>query len=204
MMPTTPAQEIIISHAKRIVPATHVRSTLIQSSLRTLTLRGHYDKYLGRLDPLYREIIVNTLGPCWLPIEVGIAHYGACDALRCEKDELLAIGEAVGDRIQGTFLKTLVHAARTAGINPWVVLKRFDRLWERLLQGGSVELVKIGPKDLIIDVREGYLPQFEYFRIAFCGVVSTGIKLSGATVVQVTSRNWSKNGDRYSMHATWV
>ena len=52
----------------------------------------------------------------------------------------------MGERIQGTFIGTLVQRARMVGLTPWVVVPQFERLRERLLQGGAMEVVKVGPK----------------------------------------------------------
>ncbi|MEY4514767.1 MAG: hypothetical protein RLZZ450_6889 [Pseudomonadota bacterium] len=198
------AHEVIIPHADPIRPATQVRSTLIQSSLATLKTLGLYDRYLQHLDPAQRDEIVGAIAPQWLPIRVGVAHYSACDALALGGQELLAIGESVGDRMQGAFMETLTRAARNLGVTPWLLLKRFDVLWGRLLQGGSIELVKVGPKDLTIEVRSAKLPQFVYFRTAFCGVVRAGFKYVGVRTAYVRVSSWDERADRFVMRAAWV
>lgn len=196
--------EIIIPHAAVITPAHNVRSTLIQSSLKFLHERGHFERYLRLLAPEHREIIIGTLAPTWMPIAVGIAHYRACDELELDAAELIAIGEAVGDRIQGTFMTTLVHTARAAGVTPWVLFKRFDRMWGRIFQGGSVQIRKVGPKDIAIEVRAAQLSQFAYFRTAFTGVVRAGFKVVGVRASYVKQTPWDSRLDRFAMHAAWV
>ena len=74
------------------------------------------------------------------------------------------MGEAVGDRIQGSFLTTLMKSARAAGYNPLVLLAQFDRLYARLFQGGSVQLTQTGPKDADVEVRGMLTTRFPYFR----------------------------------------
>ena len=197
-------RDVIIAHLSPLKPASHVRSTLLQSSLNFLRDRGHYDAYLARVSPQYRDTIVSALAPSWLPIEVGVAHYRACDALPLSSDERIAIGEAVGDRIQGTFMRTLVQAARTAGVTPWTLFKRFDRMWERLFQGGSVEVTQVGPKDLTVEVRGAQVSQFAYFRTGFTGVVRAGFKFVGVRAAYVNESPWDAARDRYVMRAAWV
>jgi len=198
------AREVIIPHKVPLRAATHVRSTLIQSSLATLKTLGHIDRYLQHLDPAQRDNIVNAIAPAWLPIEVGEAHYRACDALELSNEQLLAMGESVGDRVQGAFMETLTRAARSLGVTPWLLLKRFDVLWGRLLQGGSIELTKVGPKDLMIDIRSARLPQFAYFRTGFCGVVKSGFKYVGVSAAYVRVTRWEAGNDRFVMRAAWV
>jgi hypothetical protein len=197
-------REIVLPHVQPIRPATHVRSTLIQSSLKALKARGHEEGYLRALDPKFRDQIISSVAPTWLPIEVGAAHYGACDSLHFGQSELLDIGEAVGDRVQGVFISPFTQAAKVAKISPWVALKYFDKIWVKIFQGGSIELIKVGPKDLLIDIREAQLPRYEYFRIGFCGVVKAAFKLGGTKTVQVTTDKWSISGDRLSIRASWV
>jgi hypothetical protein len=114
-----------------IAPMRGVRSTLIQSSLNTLRERGHFDRYVTLLDLAYKDTILGSLAPEWLPIDVGLAHYQACEALQMSHAELLEMGEIVGNRIQGTFIGTLVRGARTMGLTPWVPLTQIGRLWQR-------------------------------------------------------------------------
>ena len=152
-------------------PTSHVRSTLLSSSIQTLKDRGHYDRYVTLLPEEHHEAVIFTLAPTWLEIRHGIAHYRACDALGLPKDELIAIGSAVGNRIQGTFLGQLAKGARGVGANPWIPLLRFGGLWGRLLQGGGVRVIKLGPKDARIDLRNSPLHEIPYFRLAFHGIV---------------------------------
>lgn len=198
------ARQIVIAHTSPIRSATHVRSTLIQSSLASLTVCGHLERYRAVVSPRYRDTIFGAIAPSWLPIDVALAHYEACEALELSEPQMLAIGEATGDRMQGPFMETLTRAARNMGVTPWVLLKRFDVLWGRLLQGGSFELTKVGPKDLTIEVRNALLPRIPYFRAGFCGVVRAGYKYVGARVAYVRVSQWDAARDRLVMRAAWV
>jgi hypothetical protein len=195
---------VIIPHAAPLVEATQVRSTLLQSSLATIRGIGRFEEYVSRLDAKFRDAILHSLAPVWLPIEVGRAHYQTCDALRLTDAEILRVGEAVGDRIQGVLMTTLTRAARNTGVTPWVLLRRFDRLWQRLFRGGSVEVVKTGPKDLTVEVRKACLTQFEYFRVGFCGVVRAGFKVVGVRTAYVKIVAWGGSQDRFVIRAAWV
>jgi hypothetical protein len=197
-------REIIIPRAQPIVKASAVRSTLLQSSLATLKTLGHFERYLKLVSPVHRETIVGTIAASWLPIEVGVAHYEACQNLQLSDEQLLVIGELVGDRMQGAFMETLTRAARSMGVTPWVLLKRFDVLWGRLFQGGSLQLTKVGPKDLLIEIAGASLPRFEYFRYGFCGVVRAGFKYVGVRMAYVRVAQWDASRDVFVMRAAWV
>ena|SRR5688572_1581162 len=196
--------ETLIALPSSVSPVTSIRSTLIQSSLNTLRKRGHFERYLERLDPRHRATLLETLAPEWLAVDVAIAHYAACDALALGAAELLEIGEDVGARIQGTFIATLVRKARTVGLTPWVPLAQFQRLWERLIQGGAVGVAKLGPKDCAVDIRLLPLCEYDYFRAAFCGVVASGIKLGAGRSVHVREQGVSAFGQRCVLKAAWV
>jgi hypothetical protein len=196
--------EVIIPHQTPMRLATHVRSTLLQSSLATLRMRGHMERYLQLVDPVYRDEIIGSIAPGWLPIALGDAHYRACDALELGNDELLEIGEAVGDRMQGPYMDTLTRTARNLGVTPWLLLKRFDALWGRLFQGGSFELTKVGPKDLTIEIRGARLSSSSYFRRGFCGVVRAGYKYVGVRAAYVKIGGWDPRSDRFVMSAAWA
>ncbi len=177
--------ECLIELPSAISRVSAVRSTLIQSSLTTLREHGFFEAYATHLNPRYREAILQSLAPEWLPVDVAVAHYAACDALDLSHSQLLGVGESVGNRIQGTFIGTLVKRARTIGLTPWVPFGQFDRLWQRLMQGGAVALYKMAPKDAAIDVRNLPLARFAYFRAGFCGVIASGAKLGAGRAVTV-------------------
>ncbi|HEX7478625.1 MAG TPA: hypothetical protein VF331_12515 [Polyangiales bacterium] len=187
-----------------VTPVTSVRSTLIQSSLTTLRQRSLFDRYVEIVDARYRATLLESLAPEWLAIDAARAHYEACDALALSSAELLQIGESVGERIQGTFLGTLSRKARMMGLTPWVLLAQFQRLWERLMQGGAVGLTKTGPKDCTVDIRRLPLCDYGYFRAAFCGVISSGIKLGAGKSVTVRVATTSGYSNRCVMKCSWV
>lgn len=183
---------------------TQVRSTLLQSSLNSLRTHGLYERYLTVLDPAYREIVLGSLAPEWLPLDVAEAHYGACDALQLTPEEMQRIGEDVGDRIQGTFLGTVVKRARSFGLTPWVLLNQFERLWGRLMLGGGVGVYKTAPKDARVEVHHLPLARFAYFRTGFCGVISAGIKLGAGQSVIVRVAKSGRVEERLVFNAAWV
>lgn len=197
-------RNVLVPHIKNYGKVRSVRSTLLQSSLSLLRERGKFDRYRELLDPGYSDIILGTLAPVWLPIEAGIAHYKTCDTLNLDDNELFVIGRAVGDRIHGTFMETIVAAARTVGVSPLLLLSRFDRLWGRLMQGGSVEVIQLGPKDLNIEVCGCPLTSYAYFRVAFTGVVHAGFKLVGTRTAYVDQGPWKAEPPSYLMKAAWA
>jgi hypothetical protein len=196
--------EIVVEAPSVIAPVTTIRSTLIQSSLAALRSRGHFERYVTLVSPAHRAAILETLAPEWLPVEVGHAHYRACDALELSPTELREMGEEVGERIQGTFIATLIRSARTVGLTPWLTLSQFQRLRERLSPGGGVVVVKTGPKDATIEARQIPLFGHAYFRAAFGGVIGSAIKLGAGKGVSVRLTTVSGFEQRTVYKCSWV
>lgn len=148
---------------------THVRGTLIASSQQTLREAGHYAHYERLLPEAVREQLLFTIALSWVPVEVALAHYGACEALDLRDHELEAMGQLVAERLAGTFLGTVLRASREAGLDaPWVALRAQPRIWDRLYMGGIVRIYRTGPKDATAEFYGLPLSQLRYFRVAYC------------------------------------
>jgi hypothetical protein len=172
--PRADAGEVLVpfSHERGQVPeATHIRSTMIASSVATLRARGLLDAYRSHLDPAYRDELPGTVAGFWLPIEHGVAHYEACDRLRLTAAELLSIGESVSERVTKSALSFAVKLAAGGGVSPWTILPHSRRLWERIFQGSSLAVYKLGPKEARIELVAWQLARIEYNRISFRGIL---------------------------------
>jgi hypothetical protein len=154
------------------VPAvTHFRSTWLSSSLRSLKTRDLLTPYLAHLPPRHHEAVLNAVVGVWLPIEVCVAHYAACDALQLPSGEIIAIGREATTQVHGTVLATFVRLAKGAGATPWTVLGRLQDLWIRIWMGGGVCVTKLGPKEARIELGGWPLAESNYCRIAMRGVI---------------------------------
>jgi hypothetical protein len=173
-------EEIIVPFPcarEKIVPPTHVRSTLVASSLRALRERRLFDAYTAALDPEWKNAILESVAGVWLPMEAGLAHYRACNTLPLSLLEVVAMGREVGDRINTTFLGTMIRAAKGAGVTPWAGFPYALKLYERLFNGGACSVGKIGPKDARMEVAGNPMVSISYFRNAMRGVWQGGIEL---------------------------
>jgi len=155
-----------------------VRTTLIVSSLQSLRKRDLYQRYIDLLPPEHHATVRSMIAGQWVPMRVAEAHYDACEALGIDKREVNGIGREVGDRIEGTFLATMVRMAGSVGATPWTALSYVDRLYDRVFAGGGgAGVFKLGPKDAefhLVGVPLGRIP---YFRSAMAGVVEVGAEL---------------------------
>jgi len=158
--------------------AEQVRTTLLVSSLQSLRKRGLVDAYLSRLPREHHETVLAMIAGQWVPMPLALAHYGACEALDLPAPEVNAIGREVGDRIEGTFLATMVRMAGKVGATPWTALTQTQRLYDRIFaHGGGASIVKLGPKDARVVFAGVPLARVPYFRIATLGVLEIGAEL---------------------------
>jgi hypothetical protein len=161
-------------HARAAVPvASQFRSTWLSSSLRALRERNLIDRYEQLLPPVHREAILGAVVGVWLPIEVALAHYRACDALELSTMDLVSIGREAAHHVHGTILGTFVRLAKGAGVTPWTVLVRLHDLWNRIWIGGGVSVIKLGPKEARVEIVAWPVAESRYCRTAMRGVVTS-------------------------------
>lgn len=174
-------EEVLIPFASTLASepvVTHCRGTLIFSSRRALASHGHIEAYRKHLAPEHETVINSSTAGEWLPIEVGVAHYRACDALDLSTDEQLRLGAAVVLEIQRTFIGTALRAAaRGASVSPLVGLKQFFGTYARSIRGGGSRLVQTGPKDLRAEFVGNPLAGIQYFRVAYRGFIVAGCEV---------------------------
>ena len=172
------AEEIMVDFTpSRERPASHTRSTLVTTSVQAIRAHGRFDDYQKLLPAELRETILTVVAGVWLPMNVAMAHYAACNGLGLSPQEQYAIGMEVGDRVQGTMLGLVVRTAKHAGVTPWAGLAQCTKLYERLFQGGSIRLTRLGPKEARFEIVNNRLYVHTYFRNAFRGVVCAGAQL---------------------------
>jgi hypothetical protein len=147
--------------------ATAVRSTLLLTSQRAMRARGVFERYLEVVDPAYRERMLSMTGGGWLPIDVALAHYWACDALALPRDVIESIGEESGRIMNQTLLSVVVKLAREAGATPWLALPLTNRLLSRTWQGSSCGVFKIAPKEARLEWIGMPAAEVPYYRVAF-------------------------------------
>ncbi len=125
----------------------HVRGTLLASSMQSLRSRGLFERYSALLSDSYRDRVLNSVAGEWLTTEIALAHYRACDALRLSVEDQIGMGRDVSRRTHETFLGLLVKMARGVGVTPWVVFPKINSLYMRIFRGGGIQITRLSPKD---------------------------------------------------------
>jgi len=198
--------EVVCDHVSSAGPTvTHVRGTVLVSSLLTLKAAGHYDRYVELLPREWHEPVLFALASSWLPIELGLVHYQTCEALALDNHELTQIGELLATRYADTFLGTILQKTRDAGVNaPWIALRAQPRIWERMYMGGGVKIYRTGPKDALGEFSGLPLARFRYFRVAFAGYYQGLANMFVRSAYVTAARPMNPGGDTFAITGSWV
>ena len=180
--------EAVLSQV-RAGPFRHVRSTLLCSSVAEIRKRGFFDAYARVLPRNVFDVLVPGVAATWLPVSIAEAHYAACDRLGLTSEEASSFGATSADRVQHSFLKTLLLVARGAGATPLLAFERYPKLWSRHFEGGVVAVTRVGPKDVVLDIQEFPLARSPFFRHAFRGGNEAALRLFARSVAVRETRS---------------
>lgn len=151
---------------EQIKIAYEFRTTWLASSLSALRERGHGDRYFSELPRKYHSLVESSVVGEWVPIEVAMAHYEACERLGLSNAEITEISTTVTQRVHGSTLHVITRLAKQAGLTPWTLLGQLHRLWDRVWVGGGVCVYKLGPKEALVEIVGWPLARYGYIRVA--------------------------------------
>ena len=201
----TPGEEILPFPAARpelVPPVTQVRGTWIAASLRALGQQGLKDAYLAKLAPEHAPTIANAAYKDWLPADVLVAHYAACDALKLPSFQLTAMGAEATRFAQGSVVGMVAKLAGSADLTPWTMLPQLQRLWDRALVGGGLAVTKLGPKEARVEVVGFPVCRFRHCRIGMRGVLTGMIEIFCTKAHVSELPEWTESSG--AMKIAWV
>lgn len=157
---------IVVDHQSSHGPAvTHIRGILLVKSLENLRKAELYERYVQALDPAQREQVLGAMATSWVPVEAAEMHYAACDRLALDEPMIDRLGALMAESMNATVMSSLLKATRQAGVESmWSALKQCDRLWDRMYMGGKTVVLKLGPKDLVVEHYGIPLAKSRHFR----------------------------------------
>jgi hypothetical protein len=190
------------AHRDLVPPATHVKGTWLAASLRGVRNEGHEAAYLANLEPPYAAAILHAAYKEWIPIDVLIAHYAACDTLALPPFKLVALGVDATRHAQGSVVGMVAKLARSAEVTPWPVLAQLQRLWDRVIKGGGIAVTKLGAKEARVEVVGFPVCRYRHCRIGIRGVLTgmTEMFCTKAYVLELPA--WTD--DAGAMRIAWV
>ncbi len=160
---------VIVDHVSAHGPyVTHMRGTLLVNSVEHLRQLGVYERYLELLEASARDHVAYAIAASWIPIEIALAHYQACDALKLGERDCQTLGSMMAQRIADTFLGTVLRVTRRAGVESfWSLMSQNSRIWDRMYLGGGVTVIQTGPKDVIVENHGLPLVTSRHWRFAY-------------------------------------
>jgi hypothetical protein len=160
-----------------IAHATHVRGTVLCSSLRSLRARGLGDAYMAALPRERHDEILSLTAQTWVPVDLAVAHYLACQSLNLPRTTIEEIGAEAGRFLNSSVLAVILRVSREAGVTPWRVLGQIERLRERLWQGSAFGVFKVGPKEARVEWIGQPCALSEYYRVAYGAFMLACVRL---------------------------
>jgi hypothetical protein len=76
-------------------------------------------------------------------------------------------------------------------------------MWPRLYQGGSVQVVKLGPKQQLLDQKGFPMNRFRYFRLAQVKAVAAAYTALGADFSRLELGHYDAGSDEAAYHLSW-
>jgi hypothetical protein len=185
-----------------IKPVSQVRSTIVLASQAKLREEGLFERYLAHLPGTYAARLAQLGAPCWLPLEYGVAHYTACDALGLSEAEVVALAQRTAMHGDGTFLGVAANIARGTGVTVWTVARQAPRIWARGWVGGAVGCTKLGPKELKLEIVGWPCARIPYSRWGLRGLTLGVAKLISREAYVRELR--AASSDELALQVSWV
>jgi hypothetical protein len=160
----------------RVPVAERIRGTVLASSLSALDALSLTDAYYDALPEEHRKAMRALAVNAWHPMALALVHYGAIESLGLSDEQARANGRLVADRVQKTYLATLVRSLGL-GITPWSFLGRFQSVLDRLIENGSGAVYRMGPKDARVEIHGAPIARFAYVRGGWAGMLEGGLEL---------------------------
>lgn len=196
-------REVLIAHDPESGPLTAVRNVIVQSSLAELKQHGHYEAYTKLMDPGVLEQLLFSLAPGWIPFDLAFAHYEACERLGLSDQHFAAMGRSVGGRVQETVLVSARKKAQEPGHDLMQSIGSLGRMFPRLFQGGSVQVVKVGPQALLYEERGFKLNCFNYYRQGHVAAVRAAHEALGVKIVELRALSYKAATDELVVRVEW-
>lgn len=196
-------REILVPHDLTRGPLRSVRRMLIQNSVAELKELGVYDRYCACIAPAILTEVMDQVGPGWLPVELALEHYRACDALDLLDAAVERLGEIAGANVVRTMLVGAGLTPDSPGA-PWVAIAAFARMGRRIYEGGSSQYVKLGPKSLQIENIGNPLLSIPYYRTAHRAFLRSAFGTLGVRVIETRMTPFRPKGQMVDVRLTWA
>lgn len=197
-------REIIVPHDDKRGPLAGVRRMLIHSSLAELQALGVYDRYSSLIDTATLASIKDSIGPGWIPAELAIQHYDACEKLGLQDEQVQNLGAHSGENIgNALFVAGSQIPEHPTEQSAWQMITAFSRMGRRMYEGSSAQYVKLGPHELQIEYIGNPLFSTAYYRNGYLGFLRQSFNHLGFELIKVGISPYRKRGAEVDMRVTW-
>jgi hypothetical protein len=196
-------REIVVAHDPGAGPVTAVRNVVLQASLAELRAHGHYERYAQLVAPEVLDELNTNIAPAWVALELALAHYAACDELQLSAEDFEKLGQSVGDRLQSTVLVSSAKKERAEGVDAWKFEAQLHRMWPRIFQGGSIQVVKVGPKAKLLEERAFRLTKYHYYRQAHLAALGASHTAIGVDLATLKVESYDATRDELVVRVAW-
>jgi hypothetical protein len=193
---------VFIPHEAVVRPVTAVRNNVLQASLTLLRDKGLYERYAKLVEPAILRELTTNISPRWVPIDVVHAHYRACDAMALSTDELERLGQEAGQHARKVSI-VVSQPEQNTKFDLWQNSERMHRVWKRLYQGGSVQVVRLGTTDELIDFCGFSVHQHRYFRYGCLAAIRSAHEAVGLHMETTRIVRYDPNTHDLTVHLAW-
>jgi hypothetical protein len=180
-------REIVVPHDLSRGSLVAVRRMLVHSSIAELGVLGVYDRYCENIQRGSLDRIKELIGPGWMPVELALEHYAACDKLQLRDDAIFQMGVRAGDKTGSALLVAGAQPrVEMKDRTPWPLLQAFARMGRRIYDGASAQYTKTGLNSLQIEYYGNPLFSFHYYRVAHRGFMHQAFRALSVEVHDVT------------------
>jgi hypothetical protein len=170
-VPAEPEPYLPFPVPREAIPlAREYRSTMLRSTVAILEQRGLHERYVAELAPEHREAILGSVPAVWLPLEVGMAHYEACDRLGLTEIEQASIGWETARRFHGPVMMTALRLAGSVS-SPWFAASLAHRNWGRVWKGSAMAITRLASDEALVELAGWPASRIAYARVAFRGAL---------------------------------
>jgi hypothetical protein len=167
---------------------------LVHSSIAELGQLGLYDRYSELIGRRLLEQITELIGPGWMPVELALEHYRACDQLQLSDKIIVEAGERAGDKLGSALLVGCAQPdASTKERSPWPILPALARMGRRIYQGASAQYTRTGQNSLLIEHCLNPLFGFHYYRVAHGGFLRQVFRSLSIDVAELSFGGFRKD-----------
>lgn len=192
-----------IKHDLTRGPVTAVKAMLLQFSLAQLENHGYLDRYVSSMGQDKLQHLRTLAAMDWVPVALVLEHYGACDQLCLTRAEVARIAGPVGADVERRSYVSHAKKARPDDFNLWTETPALHRMWGRLYQGGSVQVVRLGDHAWRFEQRGFPMNCFAYFRHGQLAVIESAVHSLGVVVRQHQVISYDAAIDELVMRMTW-